>query len=224
MSYDFRYGLQPDGTLDSAASQLRGFPYRIVVDHVSADIDAALAGSKYFWVQGTGDMRRVPHSITALAFAATWDFDISLDGDGGAMTWTGTLKRGISSNNGTETGTQLTSQFDAFSRGIVLPATVATYREQRMRYEVSDTSDTPETFLVLQFDVDVVTYVVADDTWYVGSLFTAATFTSPDTTVVSSGGSGDPTTGLTICGDTWNLIGNDVTAFSGTITPATWLT
>jgi hypothetical protein len=223
MSFDFRGGLLPAGSDAVNLPQIAALPYPITIDHSSTDIDEALAGNYKFWVQGRGDIRKVPNSIVALCYAATWEFNVSIGGDGGSATFSGELKRGISAEDGVETGTQIVTQRDAFSRGIYPPETLPEYKDSEMSFESNDTESEIQTTLLIRFNPTVLTYVAADDTWIVDSSFLAGTFTEGATTTVSSQGAGDDITGLEVCGDTWTLKGNNALSFSGTITPLTWL-
>jgi len=223
MSFDFRGGLLPTGADAVNLPQIAALPYRITIDHTSAGIDEALAGNYKFWTQGRGDIRKVPNSIVALCYAATWEFDISISGDGGAKSWSGELKRGIFYNDAIETGTQLVTQVDAFSRGIYPPETLPEFKSGIMRWEESDTESEVETLLEIRLNPASITYVAADDTWIIDSTFFAGTTSEFEESTVASSGDGDDTAGLTICGDTWTLKGDNVSSFSGTITPLTWL-
>jgi len=227
MSHDFRIGILPAGSLAVSKASIPSIPFPFTIDHTSADVYAALAStgtSHRFWAQGKGNIRAVPNSVVALVYASTWDFDVSLSGIGGSMTWDGTLKRGVVYNSGAETGTQLFTQRDVFSRGIYPPDPDVEFKDGDLRWTDSDTESVTETFFQIVFDINTIIYVAADDSWIVGSQFFAGTTNSGDTTTVSSSGSGTETSGLTICGETWKLLGEDVGGFSGSITPATWLT
>lgn len=229
MSYDFRTGILPTGALSYSRAKIQSIPFSISIDHASADVHAALAStglSHRFWAQGKGNIRAVPNSIVALVYVATWDFDVSLSGIGGAMTWSGTLKRGRFIQNGAETGTQLFTQRDVFSQGIYPPDPAPKFKDSTIFRIDSDTESETETFLQITFNPLSLVYVVADDTWIVNSLFSAFTYSNStsDITSVGSSGTGTETSGLTICGETWKLLGEDVGSFSGSITPATWLT
>jgi hypothetical protein len=229
MSHDFRIGILPAGSLAVSKASIPSIPFPFTIDHTSADVYAALAStgtSHRFWAQGKGNIRAVPNSVVALVYASTWDFDVSLSGIGGSMTWAGTLKRGRFIQNGVETGTQLFTQRDAFSQGIYPPDPDPEFKDSSIFRIDSDTESETETFLQITFNPRSLVYVVADDTWIVNSLFSAFTYSNStsDITSVASSGTGTETSGLTICGETWKLMGEDVGGFSGSITPATWLT
>jgi|688.fasta_scaffold481863_1 hypothetical protein len=226
MSYDFRTGILPTGALAYVKAQLQSIPFPISIDHTSTDVNEALASTgsnRRFWAQGKGNIKAVPDSIVALVYAATWDFDVSLSGVGGAMTWSGTLKRGVDYRSGVETGLQLFTQREAFSLGIYPPDPDAKYKVGNFIWEYSDTESETETFFRIDLDPRSLLYVAADDSWILGSGFFAGTTNGSDTTTVGSSGTGTETSGLTICGETWKLSGEEVGSFGGSITPATWL-
>lgn len=231
MSHDFQRGLLPAGAsvLQPAEYGISSLPFQPAINHTSTSVPGF---TKAIQIPGGDDPRKVPPLIAAVFFASGWQFNISLSGPGGiSHAWTGSVNRGISKNTNdggtSETGTALTSIKQAWSAGLFpsLGGEVG-YPNQSTIYNESLTSTPPESELIFNFSPSAVTFYAIPNQWVFAPSFFAGINDGTlggDQATVSSSGSGDATSGLSVCGVEFELFGNDVVSFSGTITPTGWL-
>jgi len=230
MSFEFSTGILPTGAYDPGLPNLSGYPYRVPFFTVPVDVHDYMGASRVFWVTGSGDPRRVPQEFMAIAFAKEWSFDISLSGLGGTKNWTGTLKRGVTRlTTGAETGTLISTHFDAFSLGVIPPETVeATYKTQSASYVFSETTGGVFSSLAITFDPRSAVYVTADDSWVFPLILSASIGGSEEgafTAISTSAGLNSPSnvSGISIIDQPFLINGVGVTSLAGAFTPISWL-
>lgn len=226
---DYRHGLLPSGAAAATLPNIAALPFPVTVNHTASSLATVIGSTKPIIINGD-DPRVVPHAIMCLAFASTWDYDITLTGPAGiAHTWTGTIARGISKtiNDGgsSETGVAKTTIHSAYSRALV--AGTLTFPVNTARIDDSSTSSTPNHQLQIQINpIGAITFYPQLSKWICQRspfLFFAGVVDGSDSATVADNGSGTATSGLTIGGADWELTGNDVVTFSGTIEPSAWL-
>ena len=231
MSHDFQRGLLPAGATPLPPNEygFSSLPYQPAINHTAASVPSF---TKAIQIPGGDDPRKVPPLIAAVFFASGWQFNISLSGPGGiSHAWTGSVNRGIFKDindaGTTEAGIALTSIKQAWSAGLYPEfGGQVGYPEQDARYEESLTSTPPESLLTFLLNPYYVTFYAIPNQWVFAPSFFAGINDGTiggDQATVSSIGSGDATSGLSVCGVEFELFGNDVVSFSGTITPSGWL-
>jgi hypothetical protein len=216
-------GLLPAGSFPTERQQIAAYPYPITIDRTTL-----LRPTYQLWIPGNGDMRAVPKSLVAIAFAAQYSFAVSLETIAGSAAWSGAFTRGIYRDiNGIETGTAITSQRQAFSRVLIPPETEdSEFRSSFTRYEFSNIPEGEGANDVIRIwlDPERITYSTIRDEWSIYSLFDCGYDNGEGeggSASISSGGA--EINGLTICGDPWKLTGVGVTSLSGSIAPSGWL-
>jgi hypothetical protein len=225
MSYDYRTGIYPVGSVDVERHQIPAYPYPINLDRTTAT-----RPNYEFWVPGTGDARRPPKSLVALAFASQYQFNASLSTVGGSAAWSGYFTRGIYRDiDGFEEGTAITTQRQAFSRYIVNPATNNyEFQSSFTRYEQANglEGDGANDLIRIWLDPESVTYSTLRDEWSITSFFECGYDNGEGAggSAASTNAAGPEFTGLTVCGDEWTIKGTGVLSISGSITPSAWLT
>jgi hypothetical protein len=225
MSYDYRTGIIPIGSVEVERHQIPAYPYPINFDRTTAT-----RPNYEFWVPGTGDVRRPPKSLVALAFASEYQFNASLSTVGGSAAWSGYFTRGIyRDTDGLEEGVAITTQRQAFSRYIVNPAANNyEFASSFTRYEEFNElgEDAANNLIRIWLDPESITYSTLRDEWGILSVFDCG-YDNGEGEGGSAGSgpvSGPEFTGLTVCGDEWTITGTGVFSISGSITPSAWLT
>jgi hypothetical protein len=164
-----------------------------------------------------------------MAFTSEYAFSLSLETSAGSAAWSGSFTRGIyRDTDGSETGTALTSQRQAFSRLLIPPETEETeFLSSFTRYEYFNDTGSANDALRIWLDPESITYWVSRNEWTIYSIIDCGYDNGDgDGGAASSNTFGSPIAGeVTLFGEPWVLTGTSgVVSVSGSITPATWLT
>jgi hypothetical protein len=224
MSYDYRTGIHPVGSAEFERQQIAAYPYPIYLD-----LTTEVRNDYRFWVPGTGELRRPPKSLVALAFASEYHFDVSLSTEVGSAAWSGNFTRGIfRDSDGSVEGTAITTLKKAFSRFVNPFNNEYEFESSFTRYEEfnEEQEDGPNNSIRIWFNPELIIYVPFRDEWTIGSVFDCGYDNGEGEggSAASSGVEGPEFNGLTVCGDEWTLKGVDILSISGSITPSAWLT